>query len=203
MRPAPYSHEGLHGKAHTTGIHERPRRADLKAEPIAKVQSGTFDDPAFVDEVEALRQPVIRHLGLELLERPAARGGENPERQAIPSPEPETGGVRRKGVRECAWVVVDGPQGIGNNLRDSLHRAARAPGGPRSGLHAAGPVQLPAGAARPGHADLPAGRRAAGPARHRPYISSGTGSGSRPGRGGGRRHWAAGRADRRCWRRAR
>jgi hypothetical protein len=28
--------------------------------------------------------------------------------------------VRRKGVRERAWVVVDGPQGIGNNLRDSL-----------------------------------------------------------------------------------
>ena len=48
--------------------------------------------------------------------------GEEPakEREAIPSPEPETGGVRRKGVRERAWVVVDGPQGIGNDLRDSL-----------------------------------------------------------------------------------
>ena len=30
-------------------------------------------------EVEALQQPVIRHLPLELLERPAAPGGENPE----------------------------------------------------------------------------------------------------------------------------
>ena len=35
--------------------------------------------PARVDEVEALQQPVIRHLPLELLERPAAPGGENPE----------------------------------------------------------------------------------------------------------------------------
>jgi hypothetical protein len=38
-----------------------------------------FDDPALVDEVEALQQPVVRHLPLELLERPAAPGGEIPE----------------------------------------------------------------------------------------------------------------------------
>jgi hypothetical protein len=38
-----------------------------------------FDDPALVDEVEALQQPVVRHLPLELRERPAARGGEIPE----------------------------------------------------------------------------------------------------------------------------
>ena len=40
------------------------------------------------------------------------------EREAIPSPEPETGGVRRKGVRERAGVVAGGPEGIGNNLCD-------------------------------------------------------------------------------------
>ena len=112
--PLRIPHEGLHGKADTTSIHERPRRADLEAEPVAKAQGGrlaevrhgnlpshlavevnvesppdpdvtgeqrgrTFDDPALVDEVEALQQPVIRHLPLELLERPAAPGGENPE----------------------------------------------------------------------------------------------------------------------------
>jgi len=40
------------------------------------------------------------------------------ERGAVPAPEPETGGVRRKGVRERAGVVAAGPEGIGNNLRD-------------------------------------------------------------------------------------
>ena len=40
------------------------------------------------------------------------------EREAIPSPEPETGGVRREGVRERGWVVVDRPEGIGDNLCD-------------------------------------------------------------------------------------
>ena len=38
--PLRIPHEGLHGKADTTGIHERPRRADLEAEPVAKVQGG-------------------------------------------------------------------------------------------------------------------------------------------------------------------
>jgi hypothetical protein len=33
-------HEGLHGKADTAGIRERPWRADLEAEPIADVQGG-------------------------------------------------------------------------------------------------------------------------------------------------------------------
>ena len=46
-----------------------------------------------------------------------------------------------------------------------LHRATQVPGGPRSGLRTAGPVQLPAGLARRGHADLQAGRRPAGQAR--------------------------------------
>ena len=40
------------------------------------------------------------------------------ERQAIPSPEPETRGVRRERVRECGWVVVDRPERIGNDLCD-------------------------------------------------------------------------------------
>jgi hypothetical protein len=44
--------------------------------------------------------------------------GEEPakEREAIPSPEPETGGVWREGVRERGWVVVDRPEGIGDDL---------------------------------------------------------------------------------------
>jgi hypothetical protein len=42
------------------------------------------------------------------------------EREAIPSPEPETGGVRRQGVRERAGVAVDRPEGIGDNLCDCL-----------------------------------------------------------------------------------
>src|SRR5260370_23916755 len=42
------------------------------------------------------------------------------EREAIPSPEPETGCVRREGVPERGWVVVDRPEGIGNNLCDCL-----------------------------------------------------------------------------------
>ena len=42
------------------------------------------------------------------------------EYEAIHSPEPETGGVRRKGVRERAGVVAGGPEGIGNNLCDRL-----------------------------------------------------------------------------------
>ena len=40
------------------------------------------------------------------------------EREAIPSPEPETGSIRREGVRERGWVVVDRPEGIGNDLCD-------------------------------------------------------------------------------------
>ena len=40
------------------------------------------------------------------------------EREAIPSPEPETGSVRREGVRERVRVVVAGPEGVGNDLRD-------------------------------------------------------------------------------------
>ena len=40
------------------------------------------------------------------------------KREAIPSPEPETGSVRREGVRERGWVVVDRPEGIGNDLCD-------------------------------------------------------------------------------------
>ena len=112
--PLRIPHEGLHGKADTAGIRERPRRADLEAEPVAKVQGGrlaevrhgnlpshltvevnvdsppdtdvtseqrgrAFDDPALVGEVEALQQPVVRHLPLQLLERPAAPGSEIPE----------------------------------------------------------------------------------------------------------------------------
>jgi hypothetical protein len=113
-RPLRIPHEGLHGKADTAGICERPRSADLETEPVAKIQGGrlaevrlgnlpshvavqvnvdsppaadvageqrgrAFDDPALVDEVEALRQPVVGHLPLQLLERPAAPGGEIPE----------------------------------------------------------------------------------------------------------------------------
>src|ERR1700722_5989541 len=42
------------------------------------------------------------------------------EREAIPSPEPETGGVRCEGVCERGWVFVDGPERIGNDLCDCL-----------------------------------------------------------------------------------
>jgi hypothetical protein len=52
-----------------------------------------FDDPALVDEVEALQQPVVRHLPLELRERPAARSGEIPELVG------ESPGGRRQGYR--------------------------------------------------------------------------------------------------------
>ena len=38
--PLRIPHEGLHGKADTAGIRERPRRADLETEPVAKVQGG-------------------------------------------------------------------------------------------------------------------------------------------------------------------
>jgi hypothetical protein len=112
--PFRISHEGLHGKADTAGICERPRSADLEAEPVAKVHSGrlaevhlgnlsshltvevnvdsppdtdvageqrgrALDDPALVDKVKALQQPVVGHLALQLLECPAAPGGEIPE----------------------------------------------------------------------------------------------------------------------------
>jgi len=40
------------------------------------------------------------------------------ERETIPSPEPETGGVWRDGVRKRARVVVGRPEGVGNDLCD-------------------------------------------------------------------------------------
>ena len=40
------------------------------------------------------------------------------KREAIPSPEPETRSVRREGVRERTWVVVDRPERVGNDLCD-------------------------------------------------------------------------------------
>jgi len=40
------------------------------------------------------------------------------EREAIPSPEPETRSERREGVRERGWVVVDRPESIGDDLCD-------------------------------------------------------------------------------------
>src|SRR5271170_8198748 len=61
-----------------------------------------------------LLYPPGRFRVADCAEEPAQEG------EAIPSPEPETGGVRREGVRERAWVVVEGRQGIGNNLCDSL-----------------------------------------------------------------------------------
>jgi hypothetical protein len=54
---------------------DSPPDADVTGEQRCRA----FDDPALIDEVEALQQPVVRHLPLELLERPAALGGENPE----------------------------------------------------------------------------------------------------------------------------
>lgn len=40
------------------------------------------------------------------------------EREAIPSPEPETRSAWREGVRERTWVVVDRPECVGNDLCD-------------------------------------------------------------------------------------
>ena len=40
------------------------------------------------------------------------------EREAVPSPEPETRSVRREGIRERTWVVVDRPECVGNDLCD-------------------------------------------------------------------------------------
>jgi hypothetical protein len=38
------------------------------------------------------------------------------QRQAVPTPEPETSGVWRKGVGERAWVVIDGPDSVSHHV---------------------------------------------------------------------------------------
>ena len=74
-----------------------PRVADVTGEQRGRA----FDDPALADEVEALQQPVVGHLPLELLERPAAPGGEIPELVGE-SPAGGRGGLRRNGRRSSA-----------------------------------------------------------------------------------------------------
>ena len=54
---------------------ESPSDANVAGEQRGRA----FDDPALVDEIEALQQPILGQLPLELLERPAAPGGEIPE----------------------------------------------------------------------------------------------------------------------------
>ena len=39
------------------------------------------------------------------------------QRQAVPAPEPEPGGVRREGIGERAWIVVSGPDGVSHHVR--------------------------------------------------------------------------------------
>ncbi len=75
-----------------------------------------------------LPYPPGRFRVADRLEEPAK------EREAVPSPAPETGGVRRQGGRERAGVVVGGPERIGNNLCDCLGVFCRPTGRQRCAM---------------------------------------------------------------------